>query len=138
MPAGPEASFRSGYFLSAAFPSNLWVAFQNAVNFRGFEFDVQVVVHQHHGRAVACPQAHDWQQSKPAIAGGLTGSYAQLLRQMLELPFPVHDPATYAVTDMNDVPAHRLAEDQVIESGDAVQFGRGHVQESADILQGII
>ena len=49
---------------------------------------------------------------------------AQVLAQLVV----AHDPAAHAVADQDDVPAHRLAEDEVVEGGDAVQLVGGHAQ----------
>src|SRR5215831_19583435 len=57
---------------------------------------------------------------------------------MSELAVRSHNPATHAVTNIDHVPAHGAAEDEIVESGDAVQFRLRHTKQIADVFQGFV
>ena len=116
----------------------LGIPLQNAIDLRGFEIVVEVVVDHHDGRVIASAEADNRQQGETAVSGTFAGADPEAFGDVAELPLAVHDPAAHAVADVDDVPAHGLAEDQVVEGGDGIELGGGHPEEGADVLEGFV
>src|SRR5450756_2258629 len=115
--------------------SELRILLQDCVYLLRRQIAVKVVVHHHDRRAIAGAQANDGQQGESAIRGRFAQRDAQAGRHGVAHGLVAHDPTTHAVADEDHVPSHRLPEDQVVERRHAVQLGRGHPEELADIPQ---
>src|SRR5262245_35728821 len=95
---------------------------QNAVKFLRLQILMERLVDHQRRRVVACAEAGDGQQRKLAVRAGLAKRDPKTRGQMFAYPVITHNPATDAVADENHAPAHRLPEDQVVKSRDAVQL----------------
>src|SRR5215831_9038852 len=87
---------------------------------------------------VASAEAGDGQHSELAIRAGLAKLNPQARGQMLAYPVIAHNPTTDAVADEDHSPAHRLAEDQVVKSRDAVQLVGRHLEKLGQVADALV
>ena len=77
----------------------------------------------HHGRGlVAVTDASGGQHGEHAVGGDLPGAHPQFPAHIVEQRPLVEHPADHAVADMEDEAAHGLPVDEVVESGQFLQF----------------
>src|SRR5215469_1404030 len=87
---------------------------------------------------VAASETHDRQQCKAVVRRCLAEPDSQAILEVLLHSLVAHDPAAHAVADHDDVAPHRLAENEVVKGGHAIDVRRGHTEMSGNVADTFI
>src|SRR5580692_2706144 len=96
-----------------------------------------IIDHQNRS-LVAGAEAADRQQREAAISCGLAETDAELFAYLVTDLLITSQKARHAVADLDDISTDRAAEDQVVESGHALDVGCGDSEEMPDHGYGIV